>query len=94
MAEKKVEARVASLSEELLGSIESINQAALDAARKFVDTVEEALPARGEGSSKRRTILGAAVDLADQLVSKQHELVRSVLKSAQQAAGDADAEKK
>jgi hypothetical protein len=94
MAEKTVADRAAGLSEELLSSIESINQAALDAARKFVDAVEEALPAREEGSSKQRTILGAAVDLADQLVTKQHEFVRSVLRSAQEAAGGSGDEKK
>jgi hypothetical protein len=34
------------------------------------------------------------VDLADQLVTKQHEFVRSVLRSAQEAAGGSGDEKK
>jgi hypothetical protein len=74
------EDRAAGLSEELLKSIESINTAALEAAHKFVDTVEGALP------GQRETVIGAAVDLADRLVTKQHEFVRSVLRSAADTA--------
>ncbi len=75
-----VEDRAASLSEELLNSIESMNNFALELAHKFVNTVEGALP------GQRGTIIGAAVDLADDLVAKQHEFVRSVLRSAEKAA--------
>jgi hypothetical protein len=76
----------ASLSEELLKSIESINKAAIEASHMFVDTMEKALPIGEKGSSRHKTIIGAAVDLADRLVTQQHEFVRSVLRSAEQAA--------
>jgi hypothetical protein len=83
-----VEDRAAGLSEELLTSIESINNAALEAAHKFVDTVEGALP------TERGTVIGAAVDLADRLVTKQHEFVRSILRSTEQAARKSGGEQK
>jgi hypothetical protein len=38
----------------VLKSLEDGQRAALDAVRKFVDTVEGALPPRGEGAPRRQ----------------------------------------
>ena len=40
--------RAADLSDEVLKSVESGQRAAIDAVRKFVDTVDEAIPARSD----------------------------------------------
>jgi hypothetical protein len=71
------------LSDELLKSVESMNKSAVDASRKFAEAVEDALPSQEEGS--RRTIVSAAVDLADRLVTMQHEFLRSVLQNVDDA---------
>ena len=71
------------LSDELLKSVESMNKSAVEASRKFAEAVKEALPSQEEGS--RRTIVSAAVDLADRIVTKQHEFLRSVLEDIDNA---------
>ena len=40
--------------------------------RKFVDTVDETMPAHGDRSSRRQTVVDAALDMADRLVTVQY----------------------
>ncbi|AFM16017.1 hypothetical protein Mycch_1209 [Mycolicibacterium chubuense NBB4] len=74
--------RAAGLSDEVLKSVEAGQRAAIDAVRKFVDTVDDALPAKEEHTSRRETVIDAALDMADRLVSTQYEFLRSVVRSA------------
>ena len=74
--------RAADLSDEVLNSVEKGQRAAIDAVRKFVDTVDEAIPALGDRSSGRETVIDAALDMADRLVTTQYEFLRSVVRSA------------
>jgi hypothetical protein len=83
-AQKTVAERTAELSEELLDSVESGRKAATDAVRKFVSAVEEASPALVD-ESRRKTIIDAAVDLADSLVTTQIQFLRSVARNASEA---------
>src|SRR5208337_2115323 len=73
--------RAADLSEEVLKSVESGQRAAIDAVRKFVGTVDEAIPARGDRPSGHTTVV-AALEMADKLVTTQHEFVRGIISSA------------
>ena len=82
LEEKTVAEQVADVSEEVLKSVESGQRAAIDAVRKFVGTVDEAIPARGDRPSGHKTIVDAALEMADKLVTTQHEFVRSVINSA------------
>ena len=76
--------RTSELSDDVLKSLESGSRAAIEAVRKFVDVVDEALPAlpHGERPSRRREIVDAAMDMADRLVKTQYEFLRSVVHSA------------
>ncbi len=74
--------RTADLSEDVFKSVETGQRAALAAVRRFVDTVDEALPAIGDRPSRRETIIDAALDMADKLVTTQHDFLRSVVRSA------------
>lgn len=75
--------RAGNLSDEVLKSVESGQRSAIEAVRKFVGAVEESLPPRGEDlASKRDTIINAAFDMADKLVTTQYEFIRSVVGSA------------
>ena len=74
--------RTAELSDEVLKAVEAGQRAAIEAVRKFVDTVDEVLPALGERPSRRETIIGAAVDMADRLVTTQYNFIRNVVRSA------------
>ncbi|MGE5697337.1 MAG: hypothetical protein ACM4D3_19535 [Candidatus Sericytochromatia bacterium] len=83
-AEDVVE-RAAGLSDEVLKSVEAGQRAALDAVRKFVDTVDEAIPSQGERGERRESIVEAAFDMADKLITSQYDFLRNVVRSADQA---------
>jgi hypothetical protein len=88
-AEDVVE-RAVGLSDEVLKSVEAGQRAAIDAVRKFVDTVDDALPAQGERAERRDSIVEAAFDMADKLVTSQYEFLRNVVRSADQAIRKSD----
>ena len=77
--------RATGLSDDVLKSLEPGQRAAIDAVRKFIDTVDEQLPALGERPSKRQEIIDAAMEMADRLVHTQHEFLRNVVQSAGKA---------
>jgi hypothetical protein len=74
--------RAVDLSDEVLKSVEAGQRAAIEAVRKFVDTVDQAIPALGDRPSRRETVIDAALDMADRLVTTQYEFLRSVVRSA------------
>jgi hypothetical protein len=53
--------------------------------RKFVDTVDEVTPTLVD-PALRKTIVDAALDLADSLVTTRLEFLRSVVRIASEAA--------
>lgn len=82
--------RTTELSDEVLKSLESGQRAAIDAVRKFVDTVDEKLPALGERPSRRQEIVDAAMEMADRLVRTQYDFLRNVVQSAGKALSKPD----
>ncbi len=77
--------RTSELSDEVLKSLDSGQRAAIDAVRKFVDTVDEMLPALGERPSRRQEIVDAAMEMADRLVHTQYAFLRDVVQNAGKA---------
>ncbi|HSP37048.1 MAG TPA: hypothetical protein VLR26_04785 [Frankiaceae bacterium] len=86
--------RAADLSEDVLKSVEAGQRNALEAVRKFVDTVDEALPAFGDRPSHRERVIDAALDMADKLVTTQYDFLRNVVQSAGRATRTPEATKK
>jgi hypothetical protein len=83
--------RTTELSDEVLKSLESGQRAAIEAVRKFVDTVDEKLPALGdEHPSRRQEIVDAALEMADRLVHTQYDFLRKVVDSAGNALSRSD----
>src|SRR5450759_5485782 len=80
---KRATARTADLSETVLKSVEAGQLAALDAVRKFLDSVDQALPAIGDRPSRRETVIDAALEMADKLVTTQYDFLSSVVRSAE-----------
>jgi len=76
--------RTTQLSDEVAQSIEDGQRAAIEAVRKFVDTVDRSLPAmpHGDGPSKRQEIVDSALEMADRLVRTQYDFLRKVVDSA------------
>ena len=86
--------RSAQMSEDVLKSVEAGQRAAIEAVRKFVDTVDEALPALGGHPSRREKIIDAALEMADKLVTTQYDFLRSVVRSADRSLTKPTAPKK
>lgn len=86
--------RTAQMSDDVLKSVEAGQRAAIEAVRKFVDTVDEALPALGGHPSRREAIIDAALEMADKLVTTQYEFLRSVVRSADRSLTKPSAPKK
>ena len=91
--QKSAVARTADLSEDVLKSIEAAQRAAIEAVRKFVDTVDEVLPTIGDRPSRRETVINAALEMADRLVTTQYEFLRSVVRRADRSLSKPDATK-
>ncbi len=80
-AAEKAEPRWAELSDEVLESVEAGRKQAIEAVRKFVDQVGAQIP----DQSRRKTVIDAALELAEELVTARIEFFRSVIRSAGEA---------
>jgi hypothetical protein len=74
--------RTTKMSDEVLDSVEAGQRAAIEAVRRFVDTVDQALPTHGEGPSRRQEVVDSALEMADRLVHTQYEFIRNMIDSA------------
>jgi hypothetical protein len=79
--------RTEKMSDDVLDSVEKGQRAAIEAVRKFIDTVDQSLPAHGEGPSKRQEIVDSAMEMADRLVHTQYDFIRKVIESAAKPLG-------
>jgi hypothetical protein len=73
-------ARATALPRDALKSLEEGQRAALDAVRRFAETVEHALPR--EGGARRQEIVDSALELAERLVQAEYDLLRRLMQSA------------
>ena len=74
--------RTGELSDDMLQYLDDGAQSAIEAVRKFVETVDRALPPRGEGPSRREEITDSALEMAQRLVRAQADFLRKVVDSA------------
>jgi type VI protein secretion system component VasK len=81
--------RTAEMSDDVLKAVEDGQRAAIAAVRKFVDTVDQVIPALGDRPSRREQVIDAALDMADKLVTTQYDFLRSVVRSADRTLGTA-----
>jgi hypothetical protein len=76
VADKPVE-----LSEQVLEAVKHGQQAALEAVRTFVETVDKSLPSLGDGPSKGQEVVDSGLAMAERLVQSQYEFLRNVVTS-------------
>ena len=75
--------RATELSDEVLESVEAGQRAAIEAAGRFLVTVEEALPQEVQGTSEvAKKITESGLEMADRLVHTQYDFLRKVINSA------------
>ena len=82
IADKPVE-----LSEQVLQSLRDGEKAALDAVRKFVETLDQVVPFQGGGPLARQKVIDAALEMADKLVRTQYAFLHTAVRSAGQVLG-------
>lgn len=80
----------AELTDDVLKAVESGQRAAIEAVHRFLETVDEALPAIGERPSRREQVIDAALEMADRLTTTQYEFLRTVVRSADRSLGSSD----
>jgi hypothetical protein len=80
------------LSDDVLESVDAGRRAAVDAVRKFVSTLEEATAGHAD-PSRRKSVIDAALNLADELSAAQMELIHSIGRGAREALSKPDEEK-
>jgi hypothetical protein len=91
-AETSAVDRTTELSEDVFQSLEDGGKAAIEAVRKFLETVDKALPPQRDAPSRREEIVDSALEMAERLVHTQAEFLRKVMDSAGKAfakSGDA-----
>jgi hypothetical protein len=76
--------RVEGLSDEVLESVNAGRQAAVAAVHKFANILEEATSQEGD-PSRRKSLIEAAANLADELSAAQMELMHSITRSTTSA---------
>ncbi|MGP0038734.1 MAG: hypothetical protein ACLP4R_29850 [Solirubrobacteraceae bacterium] len=75
--------RTTELCDEVLESLAAGQRAAIEAAGRFLVTVEDALPQEVEGTSEvAKKITEAGLEMADRLVHTQYDFLRKVIHSA------------
>jgi hypothetical protein len=84
--------RATELSDEVLESLEAGQRAAIEAAGRFLVTVEEALPQEVQGTSEvARKITESGLEMADRLVHTQYDFVRKVIDGTAKALSSRNA---
>jgi hypothetical protein len=90
--QKTMAERASGLSDDVLESVDAGRRAAIEAMRKFVSTIEEAT-AQHADPSRRKTVIDAVLNFADELSATQMELLHSVTRIASETLnkqGDAE----
>lgn len=81
------------LSEQVLGQVKASQQSAIEAVRKFMESVDEALPPRSENHSRRQEVIDSALEMSEKLVKTQYDFLTNVVHSAGEALGASSKEK-
>src|SRR5664280_1395235 len=78
-------------AERLITSLAGAERSALEAVRKFLDTVDDAFPHRGEGVGQRQKIIDSAIKMTEELVGASSQLAERLVKVGGSAAKRAPA---
>lgn len=82
--------RTAELSEEVLEQVKRSQTKAIEAVRRFMESVDEALPPHGENPSRRQEVIDSALEMSEKLVQTQYDFLTNVVHSAGEALGVSD----
>ena len=70
----------------IIDSVRTAEQSALEAVRKFVDTVDNAIPEVGQEGARRK-IIDSAFKMTEQLLGATNQLAERVVTTSSEALG-------
>jgi hypothetical protein len=79
--------RTTELSEQVLEQVKGSQKKAIEAVRKFMESVDEALPPHGENPSRRQEVIDSALEMSERLVQTQYDFLTGVVHSAGETLG-------
>ena len=79
--------RTTELSEQVLEQVKGSQEKAIEAVRKFMESVDEALPPHSENPSRRQDVIDSALEMSERLVQTQYDFLTNVVHSAGKALG-------
>ena len=79
--------RTTELSEQVLEQVKSSQKKAIEAVRRFMESVDDALPPHDENPSKRQEVIDSALEMSERLVQTQYDFLTNVVQSAGDALG-------
>ena len=85
--------RTTELSEQVLEQVKGSQKKAIEAVRKFMESVDEALPPHGENPSRRQEVIDSALEMSEKLVQTQYDFLTGVVHSAGEVLGASGKEK-
>ena len=80
-------------ADRLIESLAGAEKSALEAVRRFLDTVDDAFPHLGEGGGQRQKIIDSAFKMTEELVGASNQLAKRLVKVGGTAAKRAPARK-
>lgn len=82
--------RTTELSEQVLEQVKEGQESAIEAVRRFMVSVDDALPPHGENASRRQEVIDSALEMSEKLVHTQYDFLTNVVHSAGKALGATD----
>ena len=79
-------------ADRMIESLRGAENSALEAVRKFLDTVNGVFPDVSSDDGPRKKIIDSAFKMTEQLVGTWSELAQRIVKVSQSAVGEADKE--
>jgi hypothetical protein len=79
--------RTTELSDDVFASLDESARSAIDAVRRFTETVDRALPGDRDGRSRAEEVTDSALEMAQRLVHTQAEFLRKVVDSTGRSLG-------
>ena len=74
----------------IIESLQDTEKSALEAVRKFLDTVNGVFPHVGEDGGPRQKIIDSAFKMTEELVGASTQLAEKMVKASRDALGEAD----
>jgi hypothetical protein len=77
-------------ADRIIESLQAAEDSALEAVRKFLDTVNGVFPDVGAEGGPRKKIIDSAFKMTEQLVGTSNQLAQRIVKVSQNARGESE----